>query len=70
MYRTAGFKARYVHGTCTFNSGRYGHVWTQVLVGKTWICADPTSQRNSLGKVANWNTNTYKVHSKYISLPF
>ena len=70
MYRAAGFKARYVHGTATFGSGRYGHVWTQVKVGNTWICADPTSYRNSLGKVANWNTNTYNVHSKYISLPF
>ena len=71
MYRTAGFKARYVHGVCHFNSGHtYGHVWTQVLIGKTWVCADATSYGNSLGKISNWNTNSYKIHAKYRSLPF
>ena len=71
MYRTAGFKARYVHGVCHFNSGHtYGHVWTQVLIGKTWVCADATSYGNSLGKISNWNTKSYKIHAKYRSLPF
>ena len=71
MYRTAGFKARYVHGVCHFNSGHtYGHVWTQVLIGKTWVCADATSYGNSLGKISNWDTNSYKIRAKYRSLPF
>ena len=70
MYRTAGFKARYVHGTCRFSDGTFGHVWTQVLIGKTWVVGDPISYGNSLGKIKNWNTNTYRLHSRYVSLPF
>ena len=71
MFRTAGLAARYVHGTCTFSSGStYGHVWSQVLIGKTWTVADPTSSRNSLGYVVNWNTNSYSIHGKYASLSF
>ncbi|WP_303739085.1 transglutaminase domain-containing protein [Methanobrevibacter thaueri] len=71
MYRTAGLAARYVHGSCTFSSGStYGHVWAQVLIGDTWVCADPTSTRNSFGKIVNWNTHSYSLHSRYASLPF
>ena len=72
MFRTAGFHARYVHGKCHFIvSGDYtGHVWTQVKIGKTWVCADAVSYRNSLGKIKNWNTKNYVVHGKYASLPF
>ena len=70
MYRTAGFKARYVHGSCTFSDGRFGHVWTQVLIGKTWVVGDPISYKNYLGKINNWNTKTYTLHSRYLSLPF
>ena len=71
MYRTAGFKTRYVHGVCKFNSGHvYGHVWVQVHVGKYWVCADASDNDNSLGKIMNWNTKSYKMHAKYMSLPF
>ncbi|WP_296844472.1 Ig-like domain repeat protein [uncultured Methanobrevibacter sp.] len=71
MYRTAGLAARYVHGTCRFSSGStYGHVWAQVLIGDTWVCADPTSSRNSFGKIVNWNTKSFSLHSRYASLPF
>lgn len=71
MFRTAGFHARYVHGKCHFKSGEHtGHVWTQVKIGKTWVCADAVSYRNSLGKINNWYTNSYKVHATYSSLPF
>ncbi|WP_458405870.1 transglutaminase domain-containing protein [Methanobrevibacter sp.] len=71
MFRTAGLPARYVHGECTFSSGStYGHVWAQVLIGNTWTVADATSSRNSLGKVANWNTKTYSYEGKYVSLSF
>ena len=70
MFRTAGFNARYVHGVCTFSSQRCGHVWTQVLIDKTWVCADAISYRNSLGKINNWNIKTYSLHNKYASLPF
>ena len=70
MYRTANLKSRYVHGTCHFKSGNTGHVWAQVLVGNTWICADASNNINSFGKIKNWNTNSYSFHSRYSSLPF
>ncbi|MDI6701622.1 pseudomurein-binding repeat-containing protein [Methanothermobacter wolfeii] len=71
LFRASGLAARYVHGTCTFNSGNtYGHVWAQVLVGDTWYAADPTSSSNSLGAVRNWNTATATIRGKYASLPF
>ena len=71
MFRASGLAARYVHGTCTFSSGStYGHVWSQVLIGNTWTVADATSSRNSLGKVANWNTNSYKLQSISASISF
>jgi transglutaminase-like putative cysteine protease len=71
MYRTAGFHARYVHGRCKFSDGDVtGHVWTQVKIGKKWVVGDATSYRNSLGKVKNWNTKHYTLHSKYASIPF
>lgn len=71
MYRTAGLAARYVHGTCVFSSGStYGHVWTQVLIGDTWIVSDPTSTRNSFGKVVNWNNNNYQLKGYFASISF
>lgn len=71
MFRTAGLASRYVHGTCKFTSGHtYGHVWAQVLIGDTWVCADATSSKNSLGKISNWNTKSYTLKSRYISLTF
>jgi transglutaminase-like putative cysteine protease len=71
MFRTAGLHARYVHGTCKFSSGStYGHVWAQVLIGNTWTVADPTSTRNSLGKIANWNTNSFTLKGKYPEILF
>jgi hypothetical protein len=71
MFRTAGLPTRYVHGTCTFSSGStYGHVWTQVLIGDTWIVCDASSTRNSFGNVVNWNNNYYSLHGYYASLEF
>ena len=70
MYRTAGLAARYAHGTCTFSSGTYGHVWTQVLIGDTWVVGDATSNRNSFGNVVNWNSNSYSLHGYYSSIAF
>uniref|UniRef100_UPI00386AFE11 transglutaminase-like domain-containing protein n=1 Tax=Methanobrevibacter sp. TaxID=66852 RepID=UPI00386AFE11 len=71
MFRTAGLPARYVHGKCTFSSGStYGHVWAQVLIGDTWISADATSSRNSLGNIVNWNTKSFTLNARYVSLPF
>ena len=70
MFRTAGLAARYVHGKCTFSSGStYGHVWAQVLIGDTWVCADATSSKNSLGKISNWNTKSFTLKGRYASLP-
>lgn len=71
MYRTAGLAARYVHGTCVFSSGStYGHVWTQVLIGDTWIVSDATSARNSFGSVVNWNNNNYYLKGYYSGIEF
>lgn len=70
MYRTAGFNARYVHGSCDFGVHWYGHVWTQVLVDNIWMVGDPISYRNDLGKIRNWDWNTYSLHGRYVSLPF
>ena len=71
LYRAAGLPARYVHGTCKFSSGStYGHVWAQVLVDGKWYVADATSSRNSLGSVANWNTNSFTLKGIYTSLSF
>ena len=70
MYRAADLPARYVHGTCTFSSGTYGHVWTEVLIGDEWIVGDACSVRNSFGEIVNWNTNSYSLHGYYTSLPF
>ena len=71
MFRAAGLAARYVHGVCKFTSGStYGHVWAQVLIDGVWVCADPTSSRNSLGSIANWNTKSFTLNAKYASLPF
>jgi len=71
LYRTAGFNARYVHGTCRFSDGDVtGHVWVQVKIGKNWVGADAISYRNSLGKIKNWNNKHYTLHNKYASLPF
>ena len=71
MFRTADLPARYVHGTCTFSSGStYGHVWAQVLVDGKWTVADATSSRNSLGKVANWNTKSFSLKTITSSISF
>lgn len=70
LYRTAGLPARYVHGTCTFSDGTFGHVWTQVLIGDTWVVGDPTSTRNSFGNVVSWNNYNYQLHGYYASISF
>jgi len=70
LFRAADLPARYVHGTCIFSSGPIGHVWAQVLIGDTWVVADPVSSRNSLGVIKNWNINTFTFKSYYTSLPF
>lgn len=70
LARAAGIPARYQHGTCTFSGGTYGHVWAQLYVNGKWYYADAVSERNSFGNIVNWNTNTYKLHNTYASLPF
>ena len=70
LLRAAGIPSRYVHGECTFSSGRYGHVWAQVYVNGQWYDADATSSRNTFGVINNWNTETYTFKGIYSSLPF
>ncbi len=71
LARAAGIPARYVHGSCTFNSGNtYGHIWTQLLIDNRWYDADATSSKNKLGVINNWNTKTAYIKGSYIELPF
>ena len=71
LARDAGITARYVHGTCQFNSGTwYGHVWAQLYVYGKWYNADAISYSNSFGVIKNWNTATYKLNGIYTTLPF
>ena len=72
LARASGIPARYVHGTnCKFTSGLVcGHVWVQLLINDVWVVADPTSQKNSLGTIKNWNTNSYTLKGTYSSLSF
>ncbi len=71
LARACGIPARYVHGTCKFNSGdTYGHVWAQIYVDGKWYNADAISYYNTLGTITNWNTATYTLKGIYSSLPF
>ena len=71
LCRAAGLYTRFVHSKyCHFNSGTYGHVFAQVLIGNIWIVADTTSSRNSFGIVNNWNNNNHGKFTYYRSLPF
>ena len=69
LARAAGLHARYVKGTCVFSSGStYGHAWAQILIGNTWVVADATSSRNSLGVINNWNINSWTFRGYTSSL--
>ena len=74
LCRSQGIYARYSHAQgCKFDSGLYtGHVWAQIYdpATQTWYVADPTSRRNNLGCVNNWNTNSYSKAVNYVLVPF
>lgn len=70
LARAAGIPARYVHGTCTFSDGTFGHVWAQLYVDGQWLAADTISTRNSLGVINNWDTQNYQLNGIYAELPF
>jgi transglutaminase-like putative cysteine protease len=71
LSRAAGISARYKSGYCQFTSGTwYGHVWANLYLNGTWIAADTTSYRNSLGVINNWNTATFTLYGTYTTLPF
>ncbi|MCK9150755.1 transglutaminase domain-containing protein [Methanobacterium alcaliphilum] len=71
LSRAAGLSARYVHGTCKFNSGStYGHVWAQIYVNGVWYAGDATSYNNKLGTINNWNVSSAVIKGKYVTLPF
>ena len=70
LCRAAGVPARYLHGVCTFSSGTYGHVWAQIYANGKWYDADATSNRNELGVIRNWNTNSWTLKGTYAELPF
>jgi transglutaminase-like putative cysteine protease len=72
LCRAIKIPARYVHGKCKFVSGKWtGHVWTQILVGKTWYVADASSyELNGFGVVNNWDASSYKLYNTYGRLVF
>ena len=70
MFRTAGLKARYVQGVCTYSDGTFGHVWTQVYLGNVWTCADAVGSANELGQINDWNTKSFKYIGNYVGLSF
>jgi len=71
LCRASGIYARYSHAQgCRFASGYAGHVWAQIKVGKVWYSADPTSVRNSLGHVNNWNYKSFYSLKQYAFVPF
>ncbi len=70
LARAAGIPARYEHGTCTFTTGTYGHVWAQLWIDGKWYNADAISLKNTLGVINNWNTKTATIKGTYIELPF
>ena len=72
LSRAAGIPARYVNGgNCKFTSGYVsGHVWAQMYINKKWVVADPTSYRNKLGKIKNWNTKSYIHYGEYSAINF
>lgn len=74
LCRAAKIPARFSHGLNTYfylSQRTYGgHVWGQILIGKTWYAADTTSPRNSLGSIVNWNINRFDNLRQYVNLPF
>ncbi|WJI10400.1 transglutaminase [Methanobacterium sp. CWC-01] len=70
LSRAVNLPARYKHGTCTFSSGTYGHVWAEIYVNGKWVTADASSNANSFGTITNWNTSTYILKGTYSTLPF
>ncbi|MEN6330202.1 MAG: pseudomurein-binding repeat-containing protein [Methanobacteriaceae archaeon] len=70
LSRAAGVPARYIHGTCTFSSGTYGHVWAQIYANGKWYDADATHSRNEFGTIYNWNTTSWTFKGVYAELPF
>lgn len=70
LCRASGVPTRYVHGTCTFSSGTYGHVWTQIYANGKWYDADATNSRNEFGTIYSWNTTSWTFKGIYAELPF
>ena len=73
LCRYLGIPARYSHGQhCHFyySGNNYGHVWAQILIGKTWYAADATGSDNSLGFIRNWNIDTFNTLRQYALIPF
>ncbi|MDR1721787.1 MAG: transglutaminase-like domain-containing protein, partial [Methanobrevibacter sp.] len=71
--RSIGLPTRYIHGKCTFKSGkpkRTGHVWVQVLVNKVWIPVDLSNLKNRFGAIVSWNPYTYKKYSVLSKTPW
>ena len=73
LCRYSGIPARYSHGQhCHFyvSGNYYGHVWAQILIGKTWYAADATGSSNSLGFIKNWDIDSFHTLRQYALIPF
>ena len=73
LCRYSGIPARYSHGQhCHFyvSGNYYGHVWAQILIGKTWYAADATGSNNSLGFIRNWDIDSFHTLKQYALIPF
>ncbi len=58
LARSRGLSARFCNAQgCRFRNGTItSHVWAQIKVGNKWYSADPSSNKNSLGNIRDWNT--------------
>ena len=73
LCRYSGIPARYSHGQhfhFYISGNYYGHVWAQILIGKTWYAADATGSNNSLGFIRNWDIDSFHTLKQYALIPF
>ncbi|KZX16876.1 transglutaminase-like superfamily protein [Methanobrevibacter cuticularis] len=72
LCRASKIPSRYVYGNCKFVSGSWiGHVWTQILIGKKWIVADPSHYSlNGFGIVNNWDPYSYDLYGRSSQIGF
>jgi len=73
LLRASNIPARYVSGKCEFIEGELAgsttsHVWVQVLIDGEWMVADGIYEKNRLGYVTNWKTDSYEIYKIYSNI--